>query len=424
MTDPTNAFPEGQVGSACEQLLGYRPKMFQMEAAKALCTGRDTIVISPTGSGKSLVIRLPFLSPNTSSEAMMIVVTPLKALQKEQVERDSESIYINAVNKNPELLKRIKEKAYRKIYMGPEQLQCDDVRKMLKTDEWAKDLLGFGYIVDEAHVVVQWGTSFRPVCDTLSEIRHTEARRVPLLAMSATGPISLHYDLVRSLQLHDPVVINVGSRRDNIFIKLRPFAWGIDQFQDIWEEMPEMHKVTEHSKLICVSTEQPYSQPSSTADPATIPKTIIYLNDKRMIKSLAVYLNKRTIKSLLVYLRDKMPTLTLKLVIDYHHGSATNEQRDDTEKHLAASKIRVAIATDSLGMSVDIPDIQRVIQVRAGDSIAAMVQRIGRAGRNGVIQAEGIVLFEKHLLKPPKKSNNQTGNQAANGQVSTSRQEV
>jgi superfamily II DNA helicase RecQ len=155
---------------------------------------------------------------------------------------DAEAVYVNAENKTPELLKRIKQKEYRRIYMGPEQLQCDNIRKILRTDTWSKDLLA--YIVDEAHVVVQWGKTFRPVYETLAELRHLDARKVPVMAMSATLPIDVCHELSRKLELRTPTIVNVGSARDNIHLKFRKFKHAMKSFQDIWEAIPELHDLS------------------------------------------------------------------------------------------------------------------------------------------------------------------------------------
>lgn len=143
MSMPIAPFPEDTVSVACEEALGYPPKRFQMAATKALHAGRNTLVISPTGSGKSLINRLIFFSPTIPKDAMLINVTPLIALQKEQVMKDKQAVCINVETKTPGLLKRIKGKEFRRIYMGPKQLQCDDVRVLLRSSEWTKDLIAY-----------------------------------------------------------------------------------------------------------------------------------------------------------------------------------------------------------------------------------------------------------------------------------------
>jgi ATP-dependent DNA helicase RecQ len=112
-----------------------------------------------------LIIHLSFIHPWIRIHAMIIHITPLNPLQKEYADGDREAVFVNADNKTPELLKDIKAKKYRRIYMGPEQLQCDDARPCSRL---------VAYIIDEAHVVTQWGSTFRPVYETLCQVRHLD----------------------------------------------------------------------------------------------------------------------------------------------------------------------------------------------------------------------------------------------------------
>ncbi|KAJ9103833.1 hypothetical protein QFC21_002295 [Naganishia friedmannii] len=127
MSNPIEGYPEDAISRKCEDLFGYPPKRFQLEAAKALHAGRDVVVVSPTGSEKSLIERLPFLYSDIAKSSMLIIVSPLKALQKEQVTKDREAVCVNEETKTPALLKRINEKEARRIYMGPEQLRMNSI---------------------------------------------------------------------------------------------------------------------------------------------------------------------------------------------------------------------------------------------------------------------------------------------------------
>jgi Lhr-like helicase len=142
------------------------------------------------------------------------------------------------------------------------------------------------------------------------------------------------------------------------------------------------------------------------ADPASLVKTIIYLNDKAKIIML--------LKCLMWHLTP----LELQDCVSYHHASASTEHRRIIEAGLKDGTFRWIIATDALGMGADIGDIMRVIQLRAGESPGACVQRIGRAGRNGVSKAKGIVLFEPELLKDKFDPDNGGGGKAGKGKAS------
>jgi superfamily II DNA helicase RecQ len=126
-------------------------------------------------------------------------------------------------------------------------------------------------------------------------------------------------------------------------------------------------------------------------------RTIIYMN------------NKPHIKRLRRYLRRRLQPLGLGDCVHYHHASTTSVHRSIAEDRFKKGTIRWIIATDSLGMGADIRDIARVIQVRAGETASAFLQRIGRAGRDGISPVEGILLFEKGLLAAGQKATGDTG---------------
>jgi superfamily II DNA helicase RecQ len=320
--------------------------------------------------------------------------------------RDPEAIYINRDHKTPELMEKILNKEYRTLLIGPEQLHCDKWRALFRNEEWTRDL--YAIIVDEAHVVHQWGTTFRPVYETLREARYMNVRRVPVLAMSATLPVNVCNRVIAMLDMRDPAIINVGSARPNIFLRFLPFLYGMARFIDVWNLLPKMQEVAkergtegEHSVkgsmdnhlrvVVSASLAEPFSPPSA------LPKTVIYVNSRSMVLELYKFI------------RSKMPTVELRDSIQYHHSSATDVHRHQVEAGLTDGTYRVVVATDSLGMGQDIRDIKTVIQVKANESIPAMAQRIGRAGRSGTTQAEGIVLFERALLKRRRQIDNAEG---------------
>jgi ATP-dependent DNA helicase RecQ len=384
MSEP---FDREQVRIAFQDRLGYEARPFQVEAAKEIHDGNDLFLIAPTGYGKSGVFTSIFCPQSVSSSSMIVIITPLKALQKQQAEKDPHATFINAENKTDKLLEEIKDKKYRRVYMGPEQLQCDNVRKIVRSEEWAKDLLA--YVIDEAHVVIQWGKTFRPIYATLAEIRHLNSRKVPILAMTATLPLDIFQKLKHVLEVNNPSIINLGSARPNIYIRVRKFNHGVKSFLDVWEELPALHELAKNGtwagckRLINHS----HSLFLPLVPPEMIPKSIVYVNDKRLVHDLYTDL------------RGRMCAEEHRDGIQYHHASATEFHRNAVERGLADGTYRLVVATDSLGMGQDIPDISKVVQVGAGDSLPAMVQRAGRAGRNGRLAAEAVVLFEPGLVE-------------------------
>lgn len=124
--------------------------------------------------------------------------------------------------------------------------------------------------------------------------------------------------------------------------------------------------------------------------PEKLKKTIIYVNDKAGVLNLfELFLGWLGPSGLAPY-------------VQYHHGSATEGKRRDVEDRFKNGPLRIVIATDSLGMGADIRDVFRVIQVKAGDSTAALMQRAGRAARDGVMLGEAIILVEKEIWKGAK----------------------
>jgi superfamily II DNA helicase RecQ len=101
------------------------------------------------------------------------------------------------------------------------------------------------FIVDEAHVVVEWGKTFRPIYDTLSDLRHLDAIPVPLMTLSATISVDTYRQLVLARELRDPVIINIGTDRSNIHLTLRPYRYSMNTYDDIFAELPELLKVAE-----------------------------------------------------------------------------------------------------------------------------------------------------------------------------------
>jgi ATP-dependent DNA helicase RecQ len=184
---------------------------------------------------------------------------------------------------------------------------------------------------------------------------------MPLLAMIATLPMHIFAGLCNALETTDPAIMNIGSARDNIFLKFRPFTAVIARYGDVWEQLPEMHTLRFEANHL-------------------VPKTIVYVNDKKMVLSLCRPLH------------EQMSTKQLKLAIKYHHGFASETHRTESEKALADGSCRTVVAMDATGMGPDIPDIDRVIQVPPDDSVSPLVQRLGRTGRDGQRQAVGVLL--------------------------------
>lgn len=152
--------------------------------------------------------------------------------------RDEDSIHVNEDNKSDSLVEAIANKRYRRIYLAPEQLQADDIRKLCRDPSWSSDVLA--YIIDEAHVVREWGGAFRPVYKTLSDLRHISSRKIPIMTVTATLSDAAYNALKTELQFSSPTIINVGCQRPNIYIQVQPFEASMKSFIDIVKALPEL----------------------------------------------------------------------------------------------------------------------------------------------------------------------------------------
>lgn len=119
----------------------------------------------------------------------------------------------------------VQMKEFRRIYLAPGQLTSGDMPKLCRDLSWTKDVPA--YIVDEAHVVVEWGGTFRPTYQTISDLRHIRGRKIPMLATTATLPVATFDILCDKLEMPDPTVIKIGTARPNIYINvaIQPFLF-------------------------------------------------------------------------------------------------------------------------------------------------------------------------------------------------------
>lgn len=132
----------------------------------------------------------------------------------------------------------IEKKKYRRIFTAPEQLGGADFQRMFRLDTWARSVKAI--MVDEAHVVVEWGNTFRPHYKQLSDLRHCNGYRIPIMALSATLPIKVYESLHQTLELKHPAIINIGSDRPNILMHVAEFQYSMASFLDIRKHMPEI----------------------------------------------------------------------------------------------------------------------------------------------------------------------------------------
>jgi ATP-dependent DNA helicase RecQ len=317
---------------AREQLGFDRLRPGQLEGVESVLRGRDTLCVMATGSGKTAIYELAGLM----SQGPAIVVSPLIALQRDQVEAIEGD---QAVLLNSTLSERARRRALEKaeggeasfLLLAPEQLTRDDVRAELAAA--APSL----FVVDEAHCVSQWGHDFRP--DYLQLADAIEAvGRPPVLALTATAAPPVRDDIVSILRLADPEVIVRGFDRPNIHL-------AVDRFHD------ERRKRAALVAAVAQAT----------------PPGIVYVATQRAAEEVAAELSAGA------GVRARA----------YHAGLGSRRRQDVQDAFMADRDCDVVVATVAFGMGVDKPNVRWVFHEQVSESVDAYYQEIGRAGRDG-----------------------------------------
>ena len=306
----------------------------QQAIIESLLSGRDTFVLMPTGGGKSLCYQLPALM----SEGTAIVISPLIALMKNQVdamrnfsEEDGIAHFINSsLNKSAidQVRSDILSGKTKLLYVAPESLTKEENVEFLKTVK-----ISF-YAVDEAHCISEWGHDFRPEYRRIRPIINQIGPR-PLIALTATATPKVQHDIQRNLDMLDAKVFKLSFNRTNLYYEVRKKTKGVDK------EIIHFIK----------------NNPGKSG--------IIYCLSRRGVEELAETLRVNDIK-----------------VLPYHAGMDGNTRSENQDAFLH-EKVDVIVATIAFGMGIDKPDVRYVIHYDIPKSLEGYYQETGRAGRDG-----------------------------------------
>jgi ATP-dependent DNA helicase RecQ len=323
------------IGAAARELLGFQSLRPGQEAAiEAVLAGRDTLAVMPTGSGKSAIYELA----TALGCGPTVVVSPLLALQRDQVEaiQDSEIGEAAALNSTlgraarEELLDELAQDALDFVFLAPEQFAHAETLDRLHA---AKPRL---FVVDEAHCVSEWGHDFRPEYLRLGAV--IEALDHPTtLALTATAAPPVRAEILERLGMRDPAVVIRGFDRPNIHLAVETFYEHDDE---------KVRALVDY----VAAAEQP---------------ALVYTATRRRAEELADRLGDAGV--------DALP---------YHAGLARAE-REATQTAFMEDRCDTVVATIAFGMGVDKPNVRTVVHAEISDSVDAYYQEIGRAGRDG-----------------------------------------
>ncbi|HMQ74565.1 MAG TPA: DNA helicase RecQ [Flavobacteriales bacterium] len=319
---------------ALEQFFGFSTFKGPQEAViQSVLEGRNTFVIMPTGGGKSLCYQLPALM----SEGTAIVVSPLIALMKNQVDAvrsfSSESgvaHFLNSSltrNESLRVKKDIKDGRTKLLYVAPESLTKKE------NIEFLSDIRISFFAIDEAHCISEWGHDFRPEYRRLRTI-FDEIKRVPVIALTATATEKVQEDILKNLDIPDAVVYKSSFNRPNLYYEVRPK-------QMVAREIIRFVKQHEGRS------------------------GIIYCLSRKKVEEIAQLLVVNGIKAL-----------------PYHAGMDAGQRADHQDQFLM-EKVDVIVATIAFGMGIDKPDVRFVIHHDIPKSLESYYQETGRGGRDG-----------------------------------------
>ena len=318
-------------------------RSLQEEIIRSVLDGKDTLALMPTGGGKSLTYQVSGLA----MEGVCLVVTPLIALMKDQVEDlknrqiPAEAIYTGMRRDRVEsIINKCIYDTVKFLYVSPERLYSERFREKLR-------LMNVCLItVDEAHCISQWGYDFRPPYLRIAEVREFFPG-VATLALTATATPEVVEDIQKQLHFSTPNVLSKSFRRENISYVIR----------DTEAKPMELFNIL--------------SKVQGGA--------IVYVRTRLKASSIAAFLNKSGIKS------------------DFYHAGLSSAQRARRQEAWKSGKVPVVVATNAFGMGIDKADVRVVVHYDVPDSPEAYFQEAGRAGRDGK-RAYAVLLSSRAAL--------------------------
>ncbi|KAF8177452.1 P-loop containing nucleoside triphosphate hydrolase protein [Pholiota molesta] len=350
----------------------HTPREFQLQAIEAQLLRKDVLIHAGTGSGKMAIAAGPYAHEATEGMVTFLVL-PLISLQEEQVITFEKEFGLTATALNSthggcsvEVMKsdeqqNICEGRWQIVIISPElMLTKRFISNVLRNPEMSRRLLSI--VVDEAHVVSHWGSGFRKKYGSLGILRALVPKGTPMIAMSATLPARVRYDVLNKLQFNQKnyTYINMGNDRLNVSLIVRAMQHPMNTFRDLDFIIPKEVKTRDD-----------------------INKIWIYVDSVSTGTDIAEYLYTLLPESF----RNEGVVYNYNAVF-----SSTNRQQ--LMDLFRAGIVRVLICTDAAGMGCNIPDIDMIVQWKLPSSVSAFVQRAGRAARGPGRAGVAVLLVE------------------------------
>ena len=312
----------------------------QEDIIDSISKNKDTLGLMPTGGGKSITFQVPALA----KEGMCLVITPLIALMKDQVQnlkkRGIKALAIYSGMSRQDIIITLENCIfgnYKFLYISPERLDTEIFRTKLRKMHISM------ITVDESHCISQWGYDFRPAYLKIAEIREL-LPDVPVLALTATATPEVVKDIQGRLHFRHKNVFRMSFERNNLAYIVRKTENKTAELLHILRSMPG--------------------------------SAIVYVRNRRRTKEITELLNNEHITA------------------DFYHAGLDDATKDIHQHRWQSGESRVMVATNAFGMGIDKPDVRIVIHMDLPDSIEAYFQEAGRAGRDGQ-KAYAVILYAK-----------------------------
>ena len=304
----------------------FRP--LQGDIIRSIAAGKDTLGLMPTGGGKSLTFQVPTMA----MDGLCIVVTPLIALMKDQVEnlktRGIAAAAIFSGMSHNEILITLDNavfEAYKFLYVSPERLATPIFMEKIKQTKVCM------IAVDESHCISQWGYDFRPSYLRIADIREL-LPDIPVLALTATATPEVVEDIQKQLHFKEPNLFQKSFHRSNLAYVVRTVENKDENLLKILNNVPGT--------------------------------SVVYVRNRKKTKEVADFLNLNGISS------------------ENFHAGLKNETKDAKQSRWKSGETRVIVSTNAFGMGIDKAEVRTVVHLDLPDSLEAYFQEAGRAGRD------------------------------------------